>query len=262
MVRCVPAQPGHRRRGTQLHRLGTARPSIDTRARHPADRQIAAEDPWSPDDVALLPQQARSSNPRVTRYIGLGHTWTALKAITVSDRAVSHWREHGFGWRVAINVASGSELGLIALNQMGPGTTGLDPEEHEIGWWISPDHWGYGYASEGARAVADDAFSALDAPHLTARILPENVASIRVAAALGMEFEFNAVAEPGAFRVGLYRGARPGDGRRRRCRRRRSDTRRLAERLEPPDTCQTAQALNKPAATYSPRPFQAKYHRR
>ena len=159
--------------------------------------------PWTAEDVALL--AALSSNPRVTRYIGLGQTWTALKAITVSDRALNHWREHGFGWRVAIEVSSGTEIGLMALNLMGSGTAGLDPDEHEIGWWLSPEHWGHGYATEGARAVADDAFVALSAPHLTARILPENAASIQVASSLGMSFEFNTVAEPGVM-VAVYRG--------------------------------------------------------
>lgn len=162
--------------------------------------------PWTSDDVALL--ATLSSNPRVTRYIGMGHTWTALQAITVSDRAASHWREHGFGWRVMIHVASGTEIGLLALNLMGDGTAGLDPEEHEIGWWLSPEFWGHGYATEGARVVAQDAFTSLAAPHLTARILPDNTGSIAVAGAIGMGFEFNTVAEPGVL-VSVYRVAAP-----------------------------------------------------
>lgn len=158
--------------------------------------------PWTAEDVSLL--ASMSSNPRVTRYIGDGLTWTALKAITVSDRALRHWREHGFGWRVVVELATGAEIGLVALNMIGPGTAGLDAEEHEIGWWLSPDRWGHGYATEGAQAVADDAFQNLHVPHLTARILPENSASIAVATRLGMEFEFNTVAEPGVA-VAVYR---------------------------------------------------------
>ena len=158
--------------------------------------------PWTSEDVALL--ASLSSNPRVTRYIGLGHTWTALKAITVSDRALSHWREHGFGWRVIVEVSSGSEIGLLALNKMGLGTSGLDPEDHEIGWWLSPDRWGHGYATEAARAVATDAFATLGAPHLTARIQPDNAGSIHVATAIGMKFELNTVADPGV-PVAVYR---------------------------------------------------------
>jgi RimJ/RimL family protein N-acetyltransferase len=158
--------------------------------------------PWSADDVGLL--ASMSSNPRITRYIGIGHTWTALKAITVSDGALTHWREHGFGWRVIVELTSGVEIGLIALNLMGPGTAGLEPDAHEIGWWLSPDRWGHGYATEGARAVADDAFASLAVPHLSARIRPENAASIEVAGRIGMAFEFNTVADPGVT-VAVYR---------------------------------------------------------
>ena len=158
--------------------------------------------PWASEDVALL--ASMSSNPRVTRYIGDGLTWTALKAITVSDRALGHWREHGFGWRVVVELAAGKEIGLLALNRMGPGTAGLDPEEHEIGWWLSPDRWGLGFATEAARAVAEDAFAQLGVPHLTARIRPENTASVQVATRLGMQFEFNTVADPGVA-VAVYR---------------------------------------------------------
>jgi RimJ/RimL family protein N-acetyltransferase len=158
--------------------------------------------PWATEDVKLL--AALSSIPRVTRYIGDGQTWTALKAVTVSDRALTHWREHGFGWRVIVELSSGADVGLLALNRMGEGTAGLDPAEHEIGWWLTPDRWGHGYASEAAQAVADDAFSALGAPHLTARILPENSGSVAVATRLGMTFEFNTVAQPG-IAVAIYR---------------------------------------------------------
>jgi RimJ/RimL family protein N-acetyltransferase len=164
--------------------------------------------PWTSEDVALL--ATLSSNPRVTRYIGLGQTWTALKAITVSDRALDHWREHGFGWRVVVHVSSGTEIGLLALNRMGDGTPGLEPDEYEIGWWLSPDRWGHGYATEGARAVAEDAFTSLGAPRLTARILPENAGSIAVAESIGMGFEFNTVAEPGVL-VAVYRSSAPAD---------------------------------------------------
>jgi RimJ/RimL family protein N-acetyltransferase len=176
---------------------------------HTLETQRLLLRPWTLEDVKLV--SALSSNPRVTRYIGDGHTWTALKAITVSDRALAHWREHSFGWRVIIELATGSEIGLIALNRMGDGTAGLDPDEHEIGWWVAPDRWGHGFATEAARAAAADAFDSVGAPHLTARILPANTGSIRVASAIGMEFELNTVAQPGVT-VAIYRAFAPSAG--------------------------------------------------
>lgn len=158
--------------------------------------------PWSADDVALL--SALSSIPRVTRYISDGRTWSAMKAIAVSDAAIKHWQQHGFGWRVVSQLSSGDDIGLLALNLMGEGTPGLSPDEYEIGWWLSPAHWGHGYSTEAALAVASDAFTALGATELTARIHPDNHASLAVAGHLGMEFAFNTVAPPGV-PVSVYR---------------------------------------------------------
>lgn len=138
-----------------------------------------------------------SSDPGVTRYIGLGDAWSAARAIEVSDRALEHWQRHGFGWRVAVALATGEEIGMIALNHMGDTTPGVDADEHEIGWWLSPDHWGGGYAGEGAAAVAEDAFTRVGARCIIARIQPENTASIAVATTIGMEFQFNTVTAPG-----------------------------------------------------------------
>ncbi len=149
-----------------------------------------------------------SSDPRVTRYIGVGHTWSAAKVIEVCDRAVEHWRRHGFGWRVALELTTGEEIGMIALNRMGDGTPGVDPDEHEIGWWLSPERWGRGYAVEGARTVAADAFAALRAECIIARIQPANSASIGVATAIGMELQFNTVTAPGVL-AAIYRAQIP-----------------------------------------------------
>ena len=140
--------------------------------------------PWTSEDVALL--AGLSSNPRVTRYIGLGQTWTAVKAITVADRALHHWREHGFGWRVIIHVTSGTDIGLLALNVMGAGTAGLDPDEHELGWWLSPEHWGHGYATEAGQGAIGLAFGARGLDRVVAVVDPDNVRSLAVCRRLGM----------------------------------------------------------------------------
>ncbi len=165
--------------------------------------------PWAESDLGLLSNL--SSNPRVTRHVGDGLTWTAMKALAASDRWLDHWREHHFGWRVAVELQSGESVGLIGLNMMPEGTAGLSTDEYEIGWWLDPRVWGHGYATEGAAAAAADAFESLDAPELTARIAPENAASIAVAKAIGMTFEFNTVAAPGIL-VAIYRMKAPAIG--------------------------------------------------
>jgi RimJ/RimL family protein N-acetyltransferase len=68
---------------------------------------------------------------------------------------------------------------------------------HEIGWVISPGQQGRGYATEGAGALLDFAFSALGCHRMVATCQPENVASWRVMEKLGMRREAH-------FRQGLY----------------------------------------------------------
>lgn len=143
-----------------------------------------ALEPWS--DAHLAPFAALARTPAVMRFIGDGSIWTDARIHDVHARCLAHWRDHGFGWRMA--VLDGTRIGLIALNFAGEGS-GVDPDEHEIGWWLSPDHWRRGLTSEGARAVRDEAFGRVGAPSLVARIAPGNDASLGVARGIGLERE-------------------------------------------------------------------------
>jgi RimJ/RimL family protein N-acetyltransferase len=158
--------------------------------------------PWTADDVGLL--MRLSKDPRVTRYIGAGDVWSARKALDVSDRAVAHWHDHHFGWRVAVSKLTGEEIGFIALDLTRPETEGVAPGQHEIGWWLEPSYWGHGYASEGAAIVRDDAFGRLNAPFLTGRVRPENTGSVGVMLKLGLTLAYEATAEAG-FTIAVYR---------------------------------------------------------
>jgi RimJ/RimL family protein N-acetyltransferase len=158
--------------------------------------------PWTADDVGLLMRLGK--DPRVTRYIGAGEVWSAQKALDVSDRAVAHWHQHHFGWRVAVSKLSGEEIGFIALDLTRPDTEGVPPGEHELGWWLDPSYWGHGYASEGAAVVRDDAFERLDVPRLTGRVRPENTGSVGVMTKLGMTLAYEVTAVAG-FTIAVYR---------------------------------------------------------
>lgn len=125
------------------------------------------------------------------RYIGAGAPWTAERAAEVAGHAAEHWREHGFGWRVATLAETGAAVGFIALNFAGA-DSGIGADEYEIGWWLDPPAWGRGLAREGAAAVRDEAFDRLGAPGIAARVSPRNDASLAVAAGIGMTREDDA----------------------------------------------------------------------
>jgi RimJ/RimL family protein N-acetyltransferase len=163
--------------------------------------------PWAPAHGVLLARLA--AIPEVMRFIGTGATWPADRAREHHERALAHWRDHGFGWRAAVERASGREVGLIALNLAGPDVPELAADDHEVGWWLDPAVWGAGYASEGGRALVDEAFTRIGAPSVVARVRPANAASLRVASALGLRAEATAVDRLG-MPVRILRLAAPG----------------------------------------------------
>jgi len=59
----------------------------------------------------------------------------------------------------------------------------------EIGYMLARNHWGKGYASEGARGCRDHAFGELNQDKVISIIDPRNEPSIRVAQANGMKLE-------------------------------------------------------------------------
>ncbi|MXW29398.1 MAG: GNAT family N-acetyltransferase [Chloroflexi bacterium] len=64
-----------------------------------------------------------------------------------------------------------------------------DDTEADIGFELSPEHWGRGYATEAATAMADFAFRELGVRRLSSWCIAENVASARVLEKLGMSLE-------------------------------------------------------------------------
>jgi RimJ/RimL family protein N-acetyltransferase len=174
-------------------------------------------EPWSERALRLF--RALATTPAVVRYIGDGRPWSELKLETVAAHNAGHWRDHGFGWRLARLSDTGEAVGFIALNFAGEGS-GVDPGEYEIGWWLTPAAWGQGIAREGAAALREEAFQRLAAPSILARIQPENAASLAVARAIGLADDAESIGRTGepisVLRLSaagwraLPRSARPG----------------------------------------------------
>jgi RimJ/RimL family protein N-acetyltransferase len=59
----------------------------------------------------------------------------------------------------------------------------------EIGWVLHPAYQKQGYAKEAARALLDLVFEEIGAHRVTARVSPENVASVALCNRLGMRLE-------------------------------------------------------------------------
>lgn len=136
---------------------------------------------WREDDD--FEEYARMcADPDVMRYLG-GKPFDRLEAWRHMAFLVGHWRLRGYGHWAVEEKSSGRFVGRLGfLNPQGwPG--------FEIGWTLGREHWGKGYATEGARRALDYAFNEMGREHVISLIHPDNKNSIRVAERLGETHE-------------------------------------------------------------------------
>ncbi len=114
----------------------------------------------------------------------LGGAWTQGSARRSVLRLRAGWDAVGFGTWVAYDRGDGE---LVGRGGIAPYTLdGLST--HEIGWTVSPDRWGRGYATEIGAAGLVLAFTELGAREVVAFTLPHNTRSRAVMDRLGMRF--------------------------------------------------------------------------
>jgi RimJ/RimL family protein N-acetyltransferase len=89
------------------------------------------------------------------------------------------WHMTGIAMFSVIEKATGNWVG-----RLGPWFPEGWPAQ-EVGWGIAREHWGKGYASEGASAAMDFAFDVLGWPEVIHAIHEDNLASQGVAKKLG-----------------------------------------------------------------------------
>jgi RimJ/RimL family protein N-acetyltransferase len=138
-------------------------------------RQFRADDF---DDYAAL-----CADPEVMRYLGDGKTKTRAEAWMHMAALLGHWELRGYGLWAVEEKTTGRLAGRIGL---------LNLEgwpQMELAWTLARSRWGLGFATEGARAAMDYAFSAIKADHLISMIVPANAGQIRVAERIGERFE-------------------------------------------------------------------------
>jgi RimJ/RimL family protein N-acetyltransferase len=121
--------------------------------------------------------------------------------------------EQGWGlWAVEV-VDGPSFIGFVGLNE--PRFEAHFIPAVEVGWRLGREHWGYGYATEAARAAVDFGFGELGLDEIVAMVAPANARSRAVAERLGMtrnpadDFDHPRIPEGPLQRHVLYRLARP-----------------------------------------------------
>jgi RimJ/RimL family protein N-acetyltransferase len=135
---------------------------------------------WQEAD--LEPFAALNSDPEVMRHFPGRLTPERSDALA---HAISNAIEKK-GWGLwAVEVVGGPRfIGFVGLNE--PEFDAHFMPAVEVGWRLGREHWGYGYATEAARAAVDFGFDVLALDEIVAMVAPANTASRRVAERLGM----------------------------------------------------------------------------
>jgi RimJ/RimL family protein N-acetyltransferase len=125
---------------------------------------------------------AMNADPRVMEHFPA--VMSREESDAAADRIEAHFARHGFGlW--AVEIPGVAEFaGFVGL---------CCPRFHahftpcvEIGWRLAAEHWGHGYATEGARAAMAYGFETLRLSEIVSFTVPQNVRSRRVMEKLGM----------------------------------------------------------------------------
>jgi RimJ/RimL family protein N-acetyltransferase len=164
-------------------------------------------------DSDLEPFAALNADPEVMRHFPSVLTRAESDALALGARALISSRGWGL-WAVEV-VESAPFIGFLGLAQ--PRFDAHFTPAVEIGWRLAREHWGSGYATEGARAVVATAFDELGLDELVSFTTVANAASRRVMERLEMthdpadDFEHPLLApgHPQRPHV-LYRLRRPG----------------------------------------------------
>ncbi|MFQ3231374.1 GNAT family N-acetyltransferase [Reinekea sp.] len=128
---------------------------------------------------------ALNASPEFSRYFGNGEPIGRLDSWKVMAMIAGHWQLYGFGFWLVEEIETKKLVGRIGIWHPDgwPGT--------EIGWGISPEFWGKGYAKEAALAAMKWGFENLAVDELISVIHPENKASKNLALAVGESYSHN-----------------------------------------------------------------------
>lgn len=123
-------------------------------------------------------------DPRIPEALWPSGLRTADHARATLGEFIEHWERWGYGvWTVLLR--EGEIIGHAGVQH----TTIRETPEVEVLWFIHPDHWNRGYATEMAREAVRVAFGVLELDDLVSFTVDRNAASRAVMEKLGMTYE-------------------------------------------------------------------------
>jgi RimJ/RimL family protein N-acetyltransferase len=143
---------------------------------------------WTPSDVPLM--ALISANPVVMEHFPKTQDIKATEKLIIHIN--EHYNKYGYAAYAVEIKKSGEFIGFVGLNHPSFDILNFIPKGLpivEIGWRLSLDHWGKGYATEAAKAVLDYAFTVLNLDEIISFTTIGNVKSRRVMEKVGLHYD-------------------------------------------------------------------------
>jgi RimJ/RimL family protein N-acetyltransferase len=135
---------------------------------------------WRAEDRE--PFSRMNADPRVMEFFPA--RLSREESDATADRIEAHFQKHGFSlWAVEVP-GEAPFIGFIGLAV--PRFEAAFTPCVEIGWRLAAEHWGRGYATEGARAALAFGFESLGLDEIVSMTVPTNIRSRRVMEKIGM----------------------------------------------------------------------------
>ena len=174
LSRCALRRRPLRRRNIRSYHTG-----IRTRKPAPTTERLRLRE-WRDED--LEPYAALNADARVREFFPGTMTFEESAASMTAIR--DHFALHGYGPWAAEVIGGAPFIGFIGLS-IPPFDAPFMPCV-EVGYRLAFDHWGRGYATEGARAALAFGFESLGLDEIVAMTARSNVRSRGVMEKLGM----------------------------------------------------------------------------
>ena len=135
---------------------------------------------WTDDDTE--PFAALNADPRVMEFFP--NVRTKIETEEFLMRVTQQFHEYGYGWFAVDELACGNFIGFIGISH--PKFETFFTPCLEIGWRLAKEYWNKGYATEGAQACLDYAFTILKVNEVYSFTAVQNIRSENVMKKIGM----------------------------------------------------------------------------
>jgi len=136
---------------------------------------------WSDRDLAHF--ASLNADSKVVEFLPAAMT-RADSDLFVQERVETHFAEYGYGPWAVQRLDTGDFIGYVGL--MWQTFDAAFTPALEVGWRLSRQNWGNGYATEAARESLRIAFDVLGEEEVVSMTVPQNIKSIAVMQRIGM----------------------------------------------------------------------------